>query len=414
MKVLTTHEFHYLQYEENFYDPRNYTGGLYNDLAGVFEEVIVIGRCRIVKRKPDCQRINVNNIKFFPVSDFSGYFNFWGMVKAWWQCRQTTNLADRYWLRAPGFISGMVAFWLRRAGIPYYIWLVGDPAEVAKTKVAGVPAPISKIIPELVNRRFRFVVGSSCGVMANTLTVLQSRYPSSTRENDTFASAIDLSTEAFSNTKRSFFEEILKIVIVGALLKYKGHNYLLEALARIKNQRKWRLFCIGQGPEKKRLEVKAKDLGISDKVEFCGRINWGAELFKKLDESHLFVLPSLTEGMPSVILEAMARALPVIATDVGGISEIIEPQFLVPPGNVQALAEKINFIWSKPELLAKVGRKNYEKVREFEISRTQILRRAWFRWLKEYGGQPMKYHFSDFAKQNLSEEFIKVLELLWK
>lgn len=413
MKVLTTHEFHYLQYEDGFYDPRNYTRSLYNNLAGVFEEVIIIGRSKKVKIKPDCQRIDVGNIKFFPVSDFSGYYGFWGMMKAWWQCRKVVRMADRYWLRTPGFISGMVAFWLRRAGIPYYICLVGDPAEVAKTKAMRFPLPFSKIIPELVRRRFRFVVGSSCGVMANTLTILQRRYPSSIRENDTFASAIDLPAEIFSYTKRDFSAKVLNIVIVGVLLKYKGHDYLLEALAKIKDRRKWRLLCIGRGPEKERLEAKAKNLGIGNEVEFCSRINRRAELFKKLDESHLFVLPSLTEGLPSVMLEAMVRALPVIATDVGGISEVLEPQFIVPPGNSQALAGKISSIWNNPELLAKTSQRNYEKAKEFEMNRTRILSQAWFKWFKEYGEQPMKYHFSDFAKQNLSKEYLKSLETLW-
>jgi glycosyltransferase involved in cell wall biosynthesis len=414
MKVLTTHEFHYLQYEDGFYDPRNYTGSLYNNLAGVFEEVIIIGRSKKVKEKPDCQRIDGDNIKFFSVPDFNGYYNFWGMVKAWWKCRKATSLADRYWLRTPGFISGMVAFWLRRAGIPYYIWLVGDPAEVAKTKAMRFPSPFSKIIPELVRKRFRYVAGSSCGVMANTFTILQKRYPSSIPQNDTFAIAIDLPAGIFSFTKRDFSAEIFKIVIVGVLLKYKGHDYLLEALARIKNQRKWSLLCIGQGPEKKRLEAKAKTLGIGNEVEFCGRIDWGDKLFKKLDESHLFVLSSLTEGLPSVMLEAMARALPVVATDVGGISEVLEPQFIVPPKNANALAEKICSVWNNPELLSKTSQKNYDKAKEFEMDRTRILSQAWFRWLKEYGQQPKKHHFADYAKQNLSEEYLKSLELLWK
>jgi len=269
MKVLTTHEFHYIQYENGFYDPRNYTSGYYDDLLSVFDKVIVVGRCKKVVTKPDCQRVDSNRTEFFPVCDFCGYGDFIGLLRAFWQCRKAVGLADRYWLRAPGFIASMVAFWLRQAKIPYYIRLVGDPAEVAETKTMWVPKLISKVIISYVQRRFKKEVASSGGVLASTKYTLQKRYPSKIPENDFFATTLSLSQAIFKNVSRNFNDNVFRIIIVGVLLKYKGHDYLLKALAKIQDQRKWSLLAVGQGPELKNLEQLANEAGIGDRVCFC-------------------------------------------------------------------------------------------------------------------------------------------------
>ncbi|MBA7486010.1 D-inositol-3-phosphate glycosyltransferase [subsurface metagenome] len=380
-------------------------------MLSIFDKVVVVGRCKKVVIKPDCQRVDSNRIEFFPVCDFSGYGCFIGLLRAFWQCRKTVGLADRYWLRAPGFVASMVGFWLRRAKIPYYIRLVGDLAEVAETKTMWMPKLISKVIISYVQRRFKKEVASSGGVLASTKYTLQKRYPSKIPENDFFATTLSLSQAIFKNVSRNFNDNVFRIIIVGVLLKYKGHDYLLKALAKIQDQRKWSLLAVGQGPELKNLEQLANEAGIGDRVCFCGRIDWGPKLFEKLDEAHLFVLSSLTEGMPRVVIEAMARALPVIATNVGGVHEIIEPEFLVPVKKAEFLSEKIASLWGNPRELERVSKRNFEKAQEFSLSRTRLLRQAWFRWMKECGDKPEEKRWPEFAVKILPREELARLNL---
>jgi phosphatidylinositol alpha-1,6-mannosyltransferase len=398
MKVLTTHEFHYVRYKDSFYDPRNYTNSLYGDLLASFEKVVLVGRCKTVASKPTCQEIDKSKIDFVPISDFSGYINPFGMLLAFWQARKAVGLADRYWLSAPGFVAFMVAFWLKKAGIFYFIDMVGNPADVTRAKTIWMPKWLSMFIVRLVEESFKRFCKGSKGVLAVTEKTLQSIYPSSVSDNDFGISNVLLSNAAFNKPDRDFRRQVFKIIIVGALLKYKGHAYLFEALSRIKGLRQWLLFCVGEGPERKKLEEKARRLGIADHVIFFGRIDWGPKLFKKLDESHLFVLSSLTEGMPRVVIEAMARGLPVIATAVGGVPEIIKPELLVPPCDSRALAEKIAALWNKPERLEEISERNFRLAEDFRSERLGKLRRAWFQWMRDNGDEPEKITWSEFVK----------------
>jgi len=262
MKVLTTYEFHYLQYEDGFYDPRNYTvGDYYQELFDVFDKVVLVGRCKKTNKKPDCQRVDNDRIEFFPVTDFKGNTGFIGQLRAFWRCRKVVGLADRYWLRAPGFMASMVGFWLKRAKIPFYMHTVGDPVGIAETKTNWLPESIAKWIIHFVRYRFQRLMRFSSGSLAVTEATLQKQYPSSIPENDFGASDVRLEDRIFKETKRTFSDEIFNIVIVAVLVDYKGHRYLLEALSKIKDKRRnWRLFAIGQGPLREKL-------GISDRVE---------------------------------------------------------------------------------------------------------------------------------------------------
>ena len=135
----------------------------------------------------------------------------------------------------------------------------------------------------------------------------------------------------------------IEIGFVGSLTKQKGVKYLLESIVKLKNK-DLKLVLIGDGKERVELEKQAKRLGIADKVEFKGRVE---SAWWHMKDFTVFVLPSLWEGAPNVILEAMALGLPVIATNVGGNPELIKDEetgFLVESKNSQALAKKIRYV----------------------------------------------------------------------
>jgi glycosyltransferase involved in cell wall biosynthesis len=393
MKLLTTHELHYLQYENDFFDPLNVTGGEYFDeQLAVFSKVILVARCQKVNSMPNCQQVNNERVEIFPVTDFSGYTGLLGKLTAFLKCRKTVGLADRFWLRSPGFIASMVAFWLKRKNIPFFLHVVGDPAAVAQTKLNWMPKLFIKPLMKFFEFKFQRLVHSSYGAIFVTEKALQKRYHSAIVENDLGVSDVRLPNSIFRKGDRNFSPDVFRLVVVGILLKYKGHRFLLDALAKIKEQRAWELFIIGEGPERSSLEKLAQNLGIEKNIRWPGRLTWGEELFRALDESHLFVLPSLTEGMPRVVLEAMARGLPVIATDVGGVSEIIRAEMICPPQNASAMAELIEKVWNDPVLLHELHEESFRRVYDFRRQRLFELRKSWFDWVKQnpYGNIPWK------------------------
>ncbi|MFI5323867.1 MAG: glycosyltransferase [Thermodesulfobacteriota bacterium] len=142
------------------------------------------------------------------------------------------------------------------------------------------------------------------------------------------------------------------VLTIARLDKQKGHKFLLKAARDVPST----LFVfVGDGPERENLENEALELGLNDRVIFLGRRN---DISALLDGCDLFVLPSLFEGLPLSIMEAMAAGKPVIASDIGGIDELIingNTGYLTPPGDPQALATAINMLLSTPRLSQKIA-----------------------------------------------------------
>ncbi|MEM6742406.1 MAG: glycosyltransferase family 4 protein [Pseudomonadota bacterium] len=134
------------------------------------------------------------------------------------------------------------------------------------------------------------------------------------------------------------------LLFVGRLARIKGLGILLEAFAKVRKAHPAvRLRLVGDGPDRTWLEAKAKTLGVAEHVEFTGYQSQD-QVAEHLAQSDIFVLPSFAEGVPVVLMEAMAAGLPVIASRVAGVQELVEDGvsgFAAPPGHVEMLAEKI-------------------------------------------------------------------------
>ncbi len=157
-------------------------------------------------------------------------------------------------------------------------------------------------------------------------------------------------------------------VIIGTavrLTKSKGVRYLIEAFSYLYNKhREVNLVIIGDGEERNILEELTKRLNIEDRVFFLGALP-NAKLY--FSNFHIFVLPSLIEALPISILEAISQKVPVIATNVGGIPEIIEngkAGLLVPPQDSLALAQAIEKLLSDKKLIEYLKEEGYRRYRE--------------------------------------------------
>ena len=120
----------------------------------------------------------------------------------------------------------------------------------------------------------------------------------------------------------------------------------------------------GDGKYLKDVEKLALNYNIADKVQFSGNVS-KTNIYRYLNESDLFVLASRTEGMPRVVIEAMSVGLPIVATKVGGIPEILEDKVLVEINNAQALADKILEIISNENLYNEQALRNFEESKSY-------------------------------------------------
>ncbi len=132
-----------------------------------------------------------------------------------------------------------------------------------------------------------------------------------------------------------------RLLTVGTLTEKKGHAYLLDAMAMIRDRRELTLEIVGDGELRGALQDRARRLGLAEVVRFHGERpkEEVAELMRAAD---LFVLPSLFENLPCVLIEAMASGLPAVATTVGDVRELVpDPRALVAPRDVAGLANAI-------------------------------------------------------------------------
>ncbi|HOJ92562.1 MAG TPA: glycosyltransferase family 4 protein [Dictyoglomaceae bacterium] len=146
------------------------------------------------------------------------------------------------------------------------------------------------------------------------------------------------------------------------LTKKKGINYLIEAFSLIAPKYKdLKLVIIGDGEERKNLEALSQRLNIKEKVFFLGALPNAKYYFKNFD---IFVLPSLSEVFGIVILEAISQKIPVIATNVGGIPEIIEDGkngILVKPKDSKSLSTALEMLIIDKDLRIKIGEEGYKR-----------------------------------------------------
>lgn len=144
------------------------------------------------------------------------------------------------------------------------------------------------------------------------------------------------------------------IVSIGRLSKEKGHRFLIEALAVLENANAC-VVLIGDGPEREGLCEQAEKLGIAERVIFAGHQR-DPQPF--LEAASVFVLPSLSEGSPNVLLEAMRSAKPIVATRVGGVPDMAvcgKDALLIPSRDVPALAKAIDRLLANEPEAASLG-----------------------------------------------------------
>ncbi|OGS24888.1 MAG: hypothetical protein A2297_04570 [Elusimicrobia bacterium RIFOXYB2_FULL_48_7] len=151
---------------------------------------------------------------------------------------------------------------------------------------------------------------------------------------------------------------------IGRLHKQKGFEYLIKAAALLVSRGEaehLQFLIVGDGPDRKKLEKMAEKPGLKNKIVFTG---WNTNTLEIISALDIFILPSLWEGTPNVILEAMACGKPVISTATGAVTELIENNkegILVQPSNPEELAEKIEWCVKNREKASAMGQKAREK-----------------------------------------------------
>lgn len=173
----------------------------------------------------------------------------------------------------------------------------------------------------------------------------------------------------------------LEILSVGRLDAEKNPLLLADVLARLDHAGpgRWRLTICGDGPLHEALAARLRELGLEHQAVLAGYVPAGEKLTALYRRSHAFLHISWTEGVPQVLFEAFAAALPVVATSVGGVPEAVRggAGLLVEPGDAEAPARALERLASEPELRQALVNAGVARVREHTLE-SEIARLAEF------------------------------------
>ncbi len=203
------------------------------------------------------------------------------------------------------------------------------------------------------------------GINASRVTVIQNAVDCSDKDKQIDENRIE-KRNFLSIDKNKFL-----IGYVGRLSEEKGVNYLIEAASMLKQLNEtFNLVILGDGPKKSELCSQANSKGLDNEIIFTG---FQKDIDRWLPALDVFVLPSLTEGTPMALLEAMSMGIPVIASAVGGVPGIIKNGvngFLLDPGDYKGLSETITLLINDPPLRKKLAAEGVHTIKEmFDVNK---------------------------------------------
>lgn len=241
-----------------------------------------------------------------------------------------------------------------------------------------------KLLAPYMEYRAKKTIKDASFVIYVTEKWLQSRYPTngvSTNASNVILKDID---EFALNTRIAKITTMGKTLVFGTIggigNKAKGQQFMIEAMSTLKNRYDIRYELVGSGDADYLISV-AEQFGIKDKIIFKGQLTHN-EILKWLDGLDVYVQPSMQEGLPRSLIEAMSRACPAIGSTTAGIPELLENDDIFRRGNVKSLSNAICRVLESD--LKCCATRNFEKAKEYEISKLNARRKKIYEHYRDY------------------------------
>lgn len=280
-------------------------------------------------------------------------------------------------VRLPSFLGLFYCFLCIFFKKKYFVEVVGHAKDSLLDSSAGF---IKITFANIYFKLTQFVIKKAAGAIYVTKEALQQNFPCLGISE--YASDVILKIDNKCNPKKDYgILNTPKIGLIGSFNNhYKGINFAIKTIAFLKEKRKLmvNLHILGHGKLLDEYQELAKSLNVDDQVFFDGLLpleqvsNW-------LDKLDIYIQPSLTEGLPRSLIEAMSRGLPCVATNVGGIPELINKNFLVNPGDSLELSKKIKLLIESQELRVQQGNENILKSLQYDFYLLDSKRKVFWR-----------------------------------
>jgi glycosyltransferase involved in cell wall biosynthesis len=264
-----------------------------------------------------------------------------------------------------GIPSGPGAYLLKKClGIPYVVFLGGR--DVPRP---NPDPPYYRWLYAILRPAIRTIWRNAAEVVACSAGLRELAWHT---QPDTQIQVIPdgLELSRFSPSPRSTSPEHVRILTVGRMIPRKGFQFLIRALPQVIQHATcdFEIELVGDGPYRTELVKLADALGVSHKIHFTGSVPYAA-LPQKYSQADIFTLCSSAEGMPLVVLEAMGSGLPIVASRVQGIEDLVgvgENGVLFTPGDVDGLAQGLISLINDSESRVQMGKTSVERVQKYD------------------------------------------------
>lgn len=281
-------------------------------------------------------------------------------------------------IRLPSFIGLFCCFICILFRKKYFLELVGHARD---SLIDHNSSQLLILIAKIYSLFTKFVVKRAAGVIYVTKYALQKDYP--TLGISAVASNVVIHIDEVDCPKIQYnvpSQRIFRIGLIGSFNNhYKGIEFAINTVALLRKKNiSVNLHILGQGSLLNEYIKLAHKLQVEDLIFFEGILPGGDPVKKWLDKLDLYIQPSLTEGLPRALIEAMSRGLPALASNVGGIPELLDSEYMFSSFDENIFANKIlKFI--QDEKLRKVcGNNNYLKSKDYDFSKLESDRREFW------------------------------------
>lgn len=368
-----------------YYTPAIYDKNFFQRYLNVFSQVFVLAKTKYVNEisRENYIHVNFEGVQIIELPWYKGVkellTNFNKILGVVSSCSRN---CDCLVLRVAQIESFLVYLAGSFKNKPYALEVVNDPSTFVDINVFFRIA--STLLLKIMCKR-------ADGVSYVTSAVLQKKYPcevlnTSDKKNRFYSSysSIDLDKQFVFEPKIYKRPDVLKLVHVANVIdgESKGYKTVIKVVKKLNEEKINTIITfIGDGPGVVFLKNFVKKEHLENKVYFVGRIHEKNKYTEKLRNADIFVFPSKYEGLPRVLIEAMACGLPCLASPVGGIVELLDKEYLIPSDDVFSYVAKIKKLIENHELLTKMSMDNVFTAKMYSKERLEIIRNEFYRKL---------------------------------
>lgn len=389
MKALFIHDHPFIQDKatEALYTSGNLNSALWERYLKHFDSVTVIGRCKTeedISRYHPAEKEGVTFNLFTDVVGGADYFKKRKKIED--RLIEEINRHDIIIMRFPATISVFAAEYCIKNNIKYVAEVVGCSWD-ANWNYGGL-AP--KLIAPYSYLKMKKAVRHAAAAIYVTEVFLQKRYPtqagiiahaSNVIVPGVKEEALPARLKKIDNSEKS---DTIQLGIIGNIaVRYKGYDVLLKAVSELPTsiRNRVKLDFVGGG-DPSYLNSLINQYQMKSQTRIRGKLKAGQEIFDFLDSLDLYVHPSKQEGLPRVVIEAMSRACPVVASSVAGTPELLPAEFLHQPGDAKKLHHDILTVIQDVSRQKEMAKVNFEKSKAYVFAVLETRREEFFNRVK--------------------------------